>query len=314
MDLPIKHTVDTKCRLRTRGGLKPDATVNAELLEEYWTKSVEKLSTDNGPDFVRLMKRYAIDYTASHDQTATKDIMEPDYVLIMGPHRVVGRDDQYFAATRKQMDQFPGLGFTVHEMVTSGERLVLRFTEHGASLRHEGRRCAWGGIGLYAWNGKRLVSNHVEQDYFSRASQLRTGKANPVEPPAIAPWDTVAEAPDRDAEGVVLQWLRAGGLSTTPSVLCDDAWTGNTVAALVEQHEITINDCFSCGSSVAFHVAQHGTLMPGFSADPADVGRDVTLYAAGLVHVADGAVAAGRVIRNRLDLLRSLSAAPASPA
>ncbi|RYG96368.1 MAG: nuclear transport factor 2 family protein [Alphaproteobacteria bacterium] len=265
-----------------------------------------KLSVENGPDFVRLMKRYSVDYTASHDQSVTLDIMEPDYALIMGPHRIVGRDEQYFAATRKQMDQFPGLGFTVHELHTTGERLVMRFSEHGASLRHGGRQCAWEGIGLYAWNGKRLISNHVEQDYFSRSAQLNSGVANPVEPPAVAPWDTVAVAGDKEAEGLVEQWLHAGGLSTTENVVCDDAWTGASVERIAEQTGLTINDLFSCGATVAFHVAQHGRLLPGFSSNPAHAGKNVSLYAAGLVHVRDGAIVSGRVIRNRLELQRSL--------
>jgi hypothetical protein len=266
------------------------------------------LSIENGADFVRLMKLYSIDYTASHDQSVTQQIMEPDYILRMGPHCVAGRDDQYYAATRKQLDQFPGLGFTVHELWTSGERLVMRFSEHGASRRHEGRKSAWGGIGLYAWNGRRLVSNSVEQDYYSRARQLKTGRCHSVEPPAIAPWDTVAVSPDPVAEKIARDWLLSGALATSSNVLCDDAWVGVDTGVIVEQSGLVINDLFSCGPVVAFHVAQQGKLLSDFSVDPSHVGREVTLYAAGLVHVEDGMVASGNVIRNRIELQRSLAA------
>jgi len=263
------------------------------------------LTVEDGPAFLRLMKHYVVDYTNSHDQAETVPIMEPDYMLRMGPHFVQGRDTQYHAATRKQMDQFPGLGLTVHEIWTSGERLMMRFSEHGASLKHGGAQCAWGGIGLYEWNGEKLVRNHVEQDYFSRARQLKTGIPNRVEYPAVAPWDTVAEAPDPAAVDIVRAWLESGRLAETPGVLCDDAWTGAETGKVVDQTGIEINDLFSCGPHVGFHVLQRGTVRADF--DSAIAGQEGQLYMAGIVHVADGKVASGRIIRNRLDLQRMLT-------
>ena len=266
------------------------------------------LTVADGPAFLRLMKHYVVDYTNSHDQAETARIMEPDYHLRMGPYDVVGRDTAYHAATRKQMDQFPGLGLTVHEVWTSGERLMMRFSEHGASNRHDGALTAWGGIGLYRWNGDRLVSNSVEQDYFSRARQMKTRVPNSVEGPAIAPWDTVAEAPDVAVEAVVRAWLEGGDLARTPGVLCDDAWTGAAVEAVVDQTDIAINDLFSCGAHVGFHATQKGGLSADFAPTPADVGKAVELHMAGIVHVENGAVASGRIIRNRLDLQRVVAA------
>jgi hypothetical protein len=67
------------------------------------------LTTADGPAFIRLMKHYVIDYTNRNDQSQTAAIMEPDYLLRMGEHRVQGRDTAYHAATAKQMDQFPNL-------------------------------------------------------------------------------------------------------------------------------------------------------------------------------------------------------------
>ncbi len=264
----------------------------------------------DGPAFLRLMKRYVVDYTNSHDQSQTETIMEPDYLLRMGEHQVLVRDGAYAAATRRQMDQFPGLGLTVHEIWTSGERLAMRFSEHGASLRHSGARAAWGGIGLYSWNGTRLTANNVEQDYLSRAEQLASGgTALGVEPPATAPWDTPIAAPNAAAEAVVRVWLEEGRLAETEGVLCDDAWAGVAMPRIVDQTSITINDLFSCGDTVAFHVGQHGLLTADFAPDPADIGQDVTLHMAGIVHLRDGRVAHGRIIRNRLDLQRALKAA-----
>ncbi|CAN5365373.1 hypothetical protein BH10PSE1_BH10PSE1_09190 [soil metagenome] len=258
-----------------------------------------------GPAFLHLMKRYVIDYTNSHDQAVTVDIMEPDYALRMGEHRVVGRDSEYFAATRKQMDQFPGLMLTVHEIWTSGQRLMMRFSEHGASLRHGGAIAAWGGIGLYGWNGSRLTSNFVEQDYASRALQLATGRPNAVEAPAPAPWDGETAAPDLLAEQTVRDWLASGDPTTAPEIVCDDQWTGTDQTALLDQASITINSLFSCGPRVAFHITQEGFVRP--ECDPARVGQRVRLNMAGIVHLNSGTITAGRIVRNRLELQRTLS-------
>jgi hypothetical protein len=278
----------------------PGGTVSSESLSDS-----RKLGVAQGPQFLRLMKRYVVDYTNSHDQAETAAIMEPGYTLRMGEHVLTGRDGDYARATRRQLDQFPGLGLTVHEIWTSGERLAMRFSEHGASVRHGGARAVWGGIALYEWNGARLTANSVEQDYFSRASQLTTGIPNRVEPPAIAPWDTAPAAPDEQAADMVREWLEEGDFATTPGILCDDAAVGARMVQIVEQTSITINDLFSCGSVVAFHIAQHGTLAADFAGDPAERGTAVTLYSAGIVHVSQAGLECGRVIRNRLDLRRA---------
>jgi hypothetical protein len=265
------------------------------------------LSTDDGPAFIRLMKHYVLDYTNRNDQSQTVQIMEPDYELGMGDHRLRGRDSDYHDATAKQMTQFPNLCLTVHEIVTSGERLAMRFSEHGASRLHDGRRCAWGGIGLYAWNGSKLTRNLVEQDYFSRRRQLRTGLPLPVDHPALAPWNESAAPPDAGAEATVRAWLESGALANTPSVVLDDQWTGAAVTPLIDQEWIEINDLFSCGDAVAFHIAQHGRFLPDAElTGPA--GAETYLHMAGLVRVESGSVASGRIIRNRLELARRLSA------
>jgi predicted ester cyclase len=264
---------------------------------------VKKLSVEDGPAFVALMRHYVVDYTNRHDQSETESIMEPDYVLRMGDHVVLGRDDAYRTATASQLEQFPGLMLTVHEIVTSGERLAMRFSEHGASRTHGGSLCSWGGIGLYSWNGRRLVSNFVEQDYLSRREQLAAGRANPVESPALAPWDTDAQAPEPIAERITRAWLDSGAVAATPGVLLDDQWISKHAAPLIDQRSIELNDLFSCGASVAFHATQRGTLRLDDTKE-AGAATPAFLHMAGLVHIRAGRVASGRVIRNRLDFVR----------
>jgi hypothetical protein len=266
------------------------------------------LSVQSGPAaFVQLMKIYVVDYTNSHDQTQTARIMDPDYTLRMGSSVVSGRDTEYANATRRQMDQFPGLCLTVHEIHTSEDRLVMRFSEHGASNRHQGARAAWGGIGLYRWNGSRLKTNIVEQDYLSRAEQLASGDPRPLEAPAISPWDTPASQPDAHSEAVARNFIFAGQIALSPDVQCDDARAGARMPVIVKQESVTVNDLFSCGTAVAFHISQHGALLEDFAERAADIGRKVTLHMAGILHVANDRVYAGRIIRNRLELRRSLA-------
>jgi len=258
-----------------------------------------------GKAFLGLMKRYVVNYTNAHDQSQTVSIMEDDYLLRMGDHLLRGRDADYANATRKQLDQFPGLGLTVHEIWTSGERLAMRFSEHGASLHHGGNQAAWGGIGLYSWNGTKLTANNVEQDYLSRAQQLKSGQPLPVESPAIAPWDTEPEPADPRAVAIVDQWLKSGDIDRTPNVQHDDQWAAEAWSPLLDQREIIVNDIFSCGPVVAFHATQFGRIIGNTGSAEAltpDVER--RLHMAGIVHVHQNRVFRGRIIRNRLDLER----------
>jgi SnoaL-like domain len=260
-------------------------------------------STGAAEPFVALMRRYCIDYTARHDLSVCDDIMVPGYTLHMGVHDLAGRDEAYKPAAAAQFRQFPGLCLTVSEIICSGDRLALRFTEHGASARHDGALAAWGGIGLYRWDGERLLENYVEQDYLARRRQLAEGRPDPVEPPAVAPWDTRSVPADRAAEEVVRTWLAAGDLS---GVTADDGRPPHRPIA-VSRTEIGV--LFSAGPRVAFHAVQHGRLT-GDDARFAGDG-EAFVHLAGVVLVDGGRVAGGRVVRDRLGLLRRL--APLEP-
>src|SRR5690348_4138109 len=243
--------------------------------------------------FVALMRRYCIDYTARHDLSVCDDIMDPGYTLHMGTHDLAGRDGAYKPAAAAQFRQFPGLCLTVSEIVCSGDRLALRFTEHGASVRHDGALAAWAGIGLYRWDGQRLLENYVEQDYLTRR------RPDPVDPPAVAPWDTRSCPADLAAEKVVRAWLDAGDLSP---VTADDGRPPHRPLA-VSRTDVTV--LFSAGPKVAFHAVQHGPLT---GEDPRFAGHgEAFLHVAGVVRVEGGRVAGGRVVRDRLGLLRRRS-------
>ncbi len=95
--------------------------------------------------FAALMRTYCIDYTNSHDLSVCDSIMEPDYVV-----RICGlaleRDTAYKPSVEDVFRRFPALGLVVHELVTNGDRLAMRFSEHGATA--SGVQACWAGIGL----------------------------------------------------------------------------------------------------------------------------------------------------------------------
>ncbi|TWE23588.1 SnoaL-like polyketide cyclase [Prauserella muralis] len=259
--------------------------------------------------FVSLMRRYVVDYTNRHDTTVCREIMEPDYVLHMGRFDLAGRDDAYIPAVRKQFEQFPGLTLTVHQLVASGDRLAMRFSEHGASVRHSGHRAAWAGIALYRWNGSKLTENFVEQDYFARRRQLGDGVCDPLEAPAPAPWDTTAEPANPAAERLVRDWLTAEWTDGVDArgVAYDDEWTGRDPAPLIAADTTDIHELFSAANTVAFRGVQHGTYLGGLGADVSNrLDCPANVHLAGLLTVTEGHRLSGRIVRDRLGLYRAL--------
>jgi len=253
--------------------------------------------------FVALMRRYCIHYVNCHDFSLLPEIMVDDYKLSMGEHMLQGRDTQYVNATRIQMGDIQGLQLTVHEIITNGERLAMRFSEHGASQRQGGKQSVWAGIALYAWRDSRLTHCRVEQDYYARRRQYRTGVPDRVDAPAVAPWDTAAAPANAESERVVRAWIMEG-MPRSPGVSFDDEWLGVGPQDVIDAQKAEILDLFSAGPNVAFHVRQFGALRPGFTENS---GAGVFLHSTGILSVRNGAVSSGRIVRDRMGLERRLA-------
>lgn len=248
-----------------------------------------------------LVRRWAVDWINGHDAAACDDLMVPDYALRIGTFDLSTRA-AYVEATVGQLAQFPGLVLTVHEVMTNGTRAALRFSEHGASRKHEGRAAAWTGVVLFEGDGSRLVRTWAEEDYAARRRQLATGVADPVGAPAVAPWDTEPEPADPAAEEVVRRWL-AAGLPPVDGVVWDDAALDDAGPALdAERGEVDV--VISAGSRVAFHGRVSGPAQDGS-------GVVATVDVAGLVRVDDGAVRGGTVVSDRLSALSAIKRARA---
>lgn len=269
------------------------------------TTARERRADGTAEPFVALMRRYCIDYTNSHDLSVCDEIMRADYTLHMGEHHLTGRDEAYKPAVLAQLRQFPFLGLVVHDVVTNGDRLALRFSEHGASVKHGARLSSWSGIGVYRWDGSQLTENWVEQDYFSRRRQLDTGQPLELLPPALDPW-MVAAAPSDDAtEAAARAWLADGAFSGN-DVHVDDSWRTGSPQPRFDVAEVVVDDLFTAGDTAAFHVTIRGTYRGGLPGLDAHIGTDVDHYAVGIVTF-DGSRVRGDVITDRLGLERRLA-------
>ncbi|MFN0000149.1 MAG: nuclear transport factor 2 family protein [Burkholderiaceae bacterium] len=264
-------------------------------------------STEHPPPIIGLMRRWVVDFFNCHDASVCRDILAPDYVLRIGDHTISGRDAQYIPAVQQQLDQFPGLGMTVHRVLVGQDQIALQFTEHGASGGAGGRVACWSGVALYRSHGLRLVGCVAQEDYMARQRQLKSGMADPIDRPAAAPWDEIAHAPDPQAEAVVRRWLHQSWPPSAKQMVCDDERVADMPPLAFEVTDAEVTDIFSSGAGVAFHVRQTGRYLGGLPGVVAS-GRAAVLYGAGIVTVVDGEVRPGRVIRDRAGLRRALLA------
>jgi hypothetical protein len=237
--------------------------------------------------FVALMRKYCIDYTNSHDQSLYDEIMETDYVVHISGFDLP-REPLYRSAVTDIFQRAPGLGLVVHEFVLNGDRLCMRFSEHGSMPTEKGRALAcWRGIGLYKWNGKRLTENYVEQDYLSAHRQLQSGEPHELDAIHLDPWvGTEAVPPSAEAEDAVRTWLAKGDLTNARTHRIDDSLTDGPV---IDLNQVTVDDLFSAGNRVAFHIVASGPYRGGVDDVPDDcVGQDATLLVAGIASVDRG--------------------------
>lgn len=246
--------------------------------------------------FAALMRTYCIDYTNSHDLSVCDAIMEPGYVV-----RICGmaleRDAAYKPSVETVFERFPALGLVVHDLATNGDRLVMRFSEHGATP--SGELACWAGIGLYDWNGSKLTSCRVEQDFWSQRRQLATGGVpDPLEPPHLDPWVTTTALPsDPAAEATVRSWLDAADLADVGGGRIDEGPPAAHVP-VVATDSVEVHDLFSAGSQVAFHATMRGTYAGGLGA-AGEVGAPAAVDVAGLATVEDGRVSVLHAVTDR---------------
>lgn len=250
--------------------------------------------------FATLMRRYSIDFAQAHGLAVIDDVMLPEYTVHTAGLTLM-RDPDYKPTVTQIFKLFPGLGFVVHDVITNGDRLAMRFSEHG--MTPPGRASAWRGIGLYDWNGTQLSNCWVEQDFYARRRQLKTGRPDLLEPPHLDAWvGAVTGNPSAEAEFAATRWLRTGDLAAAASGWIDDAAPADYCPP-TDEPVVTINDLFSVDDQVAFHVTLRGELRAGFDPDcDRFTGKAVDIGVAGIVRVDGNGVADVKAVSDRLGL------------
>jgi hypothetical protein len=253
-----------------------------------------------------LLRRYAFAYTATHDFDVCNHIMVEEYVLRMGPHEIRGREAAYKPATAAQYRQFPGLGFTIHDLLLNGDRAALCFSEHGRSAR-TGTSAVWRGISLYRWDGSRLLECRVEQDYLGRRRQLDSGVPDPLPSPALDPWTAGATESDAAVEAAARAWLESAALLSPAGAVFDTEDVGHAHGrCLLDVEDIDVLDLLSAGPRFAFHLVVRGRYRDGLPRAAGHVGARAELYVCGMGRVAGSEVEDVRAVSDRLGLERRL--------
>lgn len=256
----------------------------------------------------RLLRAFAVQFLTGHDPAVAKEIMADDYRLSISGVELGPRDQGYLPATVAQLDLFPGLCVTAHDVVIGSDAVALRFTEHGVSAR-DGRSSSWGGITLFRVVDGQLSRGWAEEDYYARKLQLRSGVVDEILPPHPAPWDQPVALPDEATERAVGAWL---GDTHKLFVHAEEISSGGpAIGTLVTPRAIEISMLFTAGARAALHGVVHGHYRGGFDdVSERQMGLPVTLPFAAIVDVAGGMVTRVQLCGDRLGLHRRL----ASPA
>ncbi|CAN5202866.1 hypothetical protein BH09ACT10_BH09ACT10_08450 [soil metagenome] len=231
-----------------------------------------------------LVRRWAIDWLASHDPQACDDLLAKDYAAMVGPLVLDGRD-AYVEAVMGQLRNYPGLGLTIHQAMSNGTHAAVHFTEHGAALHKNGAEASWTGIALFETANSQIVACWAEEDYASRSRQLASGTPDVVGAPATAPWDGVETAANPAAEALVREWLAA---PSPANGIVRDGGTPDPVD-LPYLGSVDVDALFSSGNTVAFH-------------GRADV-EGIPMGVSGLLMVQTSGELTGHVVTDRLGVM-----------
>lgn len=256
----------------------------------------------------RLLRGFAVDFLTAHNPAAAEWVMDPAYCLSIGGHEFDGRDGSYLPATLAQLEQFPGLCVTVHDVILGEDAAAMRFTEHGVSIRNPGHAAAWGGITLFRIGNGRLRHGWAEEDYLARKRQLKTGVCDPVLLPQPAPWDQPVLPPSADTEAAARRFLAMPGALLERHNVDTICSGGPPFGQLIVPTNVTVNTLFTAGRRAAFHVACHGAYAGGFPDIALELtGQPIMLLMAGMMTIDEhGTVSHVQVSADRLGLHRAL--------
>jgi hypothetical protein len=242
---------------------------------------------------IAALRQFATSFMTGHDPSVCVQIMDPGYTLTIGRHVLQGRDDIYLPAVMKQLNMFPGLTMTVHEVLATHGHVAMHFSEHGASGGVGGPLARWGGIALFRWNGRVFTSCVANEDYANRRRQVKSGQPDPVPAAHIAPWDEPIGMPSPQSEESVRWWLGQPNCLTDSRVRFDDGPPDETGPEIISG-PVELIELFSAGADVAYGAVHRVTTR---AADGRRI--DAEVFSTGIVRVTDGQVSSGVVVRDR---------------
>ncbi|TFD62185.1 hypothetical protein E3T39_04095 [Cryobacterium suzukii] len=259
-------------------------------------------------DSIELMRRFCADWLNKANADVCRQIMSAEYRVEIGGIVLSGLAE-YVPATLQQLRQFPGLEIVVHEVISNGNQMALRFTEHGGST--QGNYAAWVGIALFWSDGSVLVRNVTEEDYTSRRRQLGSGVPDALSDALLEPWVTEPRAPNAGAETRVRDWLEAGGLSVRDAQESRLTWDEGAAASvpILNVTSTIVLDLFSAGETVVFRVVESGGYHDGLDLPDQLLGKSGSLSSVGIVRADRTNAITGHVVRDRAGLRRALSRA-----
>ena len=257
-----------------------------------------------------LLRGFAVDFITGHNLEVVERIMAPEYCLSIGGYLLNGRDTEYLPPTAAQINQFPGLAVTVHDVVYGENSIAMQFTEHGCSPADQNRGATWRGITMFRTDGERLRWGWAEEDYFARKRQLTSGICDAVDAPHSAPWDVQPGVSNSALEALARDWLdtpanlfQLEGAFWLSSVSADDPHP----ASLIDVDHVEVDELFSADDRVVFHGLYHGRYKGGFKGVDEDrIGRPIIRRAAGILTFDGSELVAAAVTVDRLGLNRAL--------
>jgi len=252
----------------------------------------------------QLLRGFASNFITAHITEHAKVIMSPKYRLLISGHLFDGRDNSYLPATAAQLEQFPGLCVTVHDVVLTDDAAAMRFTEHGANAK-DGVVSTWGGLAIFRISNGQFEHGWAEEDYYARKRQLKTAVTDDILQPHPSPWDCPVQPGNPDTEQVLREWL--GNPAAVFRDIEEISAQGPRLAELIEPQSITISFLFSAGDRAAVHAVVDGQYLGGFSDVASEkAGSKVSLPIAAIVDTRNGKIGRVQLCGDRLGLNRSL--------
>jgi|tagenome__1003787_1003787.scaffolds.fasta_scaffold20848482_2 predicted ester cyclase len=129
------------------------------------------------PENEAVVRRFMRELWSGGDLSVADELVAPDHVHYLGDEELRG-PDEIKAAVLGLRTAFPDLRFEIDDLVSDGDRVVLRWTATGthegtfADVAPTGRRVAWSGCDWFRLRSDQLIEGFVVADGGALYEQL----------------------------------------------------------------------------------------------------------------------------------------------